>query len=272
MAGRAVEAGKCRGPYWWIPAFLCRSYKVSFCFSFNLLFHDLLSTWLIYVCSATEVDNGFKKPGLSRTPRYTDTRLDEVFAAKKSRFRFVSGKENAKVIIFAQFIPSILFIQLTSSLNYWSQVVNVVEIKRSNLVTVFRKIQLWSKLVMWKIFQFSLHWRLRESKEFHGSPHSLCIFLVSQLCFSYYDSLPTFLPAWRILLLQERIAKMVYCKLVKQMKSAAKGSFLVFLSFHQLLIDLLVWQKLLTWYTLAAATDLFLYVYLHFRFCWLYHK
>ncbi|XP_019456446.1 PREDICTED: protein downstream neighbor of Son-like isoform X2 [Lupinus angustifolius] len=44
----------------------------------------------------TKVDNGFKKPGLSRTSRYTDTRVDELFPAKKSRFKTVSGKENAK--------------------------------------------------------------------------------------------------------------------------------------------------------------------------------
>ncbi|TKY61886.1 downstream neighbor of Son [Spatholobus suberectus] len=44
----------------------------------------------------TEVDNGFRKTGLWRNPRYTDTRVDEVFAAKKPRFKISSGKENAK--------------------------------------------------------------------------------------------------------------------------------------------------------------------------------
>lgn len=38
-----------------------------------------------------------KKPELFRNPRYTDIRMDEVYAAKKSRFRTLSGKENAKV-------------------------------------------------------------------------------------------------------------------------------------------------------------------------------
>lgn len=81
-----------------------------------MLFHNLLRTCLIYVCRTAEVDNGFKKPGLSRTPRYTDTRVDELFPAKKSRFRIVSGKENAKVIIFAQLMmhyiidPSLLML------------------------------------------------------------------------------------------------------------------------------------------------------------------
>ncbi|KAK2364531.1 downstream neighbor of Son [Trifolium repens] len=46
--------------------------------------------------NATEVDNRFKKPGLFRAPRYNDTRLDEVFAAKKPRFRIATGKENVK--------------------------------------------------------------------------------------------------------------------------------------------------------------------------------
>ncbi|XP_020227419.2 uncharacterized protein LOC109808718 [Cajanus cajan] len=44
----------------------------------------------------TEVDNGHNKKGLWRAPRYTDTRVDEVFTAKKSRFKIASGKENAK--------------------------------------------------------------------------------------------------------------------------------------------------------------------------------
>lgn len=44
----------------------------------------------------TEVDNGFRKTRLWRPPRYTDTRVDEVFAAKKPRFKAASGKENAK--------------------------------------------------------------------------------------------------------------------------------------------------------------------------------
>ncbi|KAL9332178.1 hypothetical protein ACSQ67_001788 [Phaseolus vulgaris] len=46
----------------------------------------------------TEVSNGLKKTGLWRAPRYTDTRVDEVFAVKKPRFKIASGKENAKEI------------------------------------------------------------------------------------------------------------------------------------------------------------------------------
>ncbi|CAJ1881385.1 unnamed protein product [Sphenostylis stenocarpa] len=50
-----------------------------------------------------EVNNGLKQSGLWRAPRYTDTRVDEVFAAKKPRFKIASGKENAKEIpSFAQ--------------------------------------------------------------------------------------------------------------------------------------------------------------------------
>lgn len=43
------------------------------------------------------MNNGLKKPELSRNPRYIDTRMDELYPAKKSRFRMLSGKENAKV-------------------------------------------------------------------------------------------------------------------------------------------------------------------------------
>ncbi|XVE61346.1 hypothetical protein DITRI_Ditri06bG0032100 [Diplodiscus trichospermus] len=46
--------------------------------------------------SASEMDNGLKKPDLPRNTRYIDTRMDEVYPAKKSRFKLLSGKENAK--------------------------------------------------------------------------------------------------------------------------------------------------------------------------------
>ncbi|KAI4348844.1 hypothetical protein L6164_009514 [Bauhinia variegata] len=46
--------------------------------------------------SINEVDNEFKRPGLSRNPRYNDTRMNEVFPAKKSRFRVLSGKASTK--------------------------------------------------------------------------------------------------------------------------------------------------------------------------------
>ncbi|XP_027914940.1 protein downstream neighbor of Son [Vigna unguiculata] len=46
----------------------------------------------------TGVSNGLKRTGLWKPPRYTDTRVDEVFAAKKPRFKIASGKENAKEI------------------------------------------------------------------------------------------------------------------------------------------------------------------------------
>ncbi|PON40807.1 Donson [Trema orientale] len=43
-----------------------------------------------------ELNNGLKKPESSKNPRYIDTRMDELYPAKKSRFRMLSGKENAK--------------------------------------------------------------------------------------------------------------------------------------------------------------------------------
>uniref|UniRef100_A0A6N2MSK7 Protein downstream neighbor of Son n=1 Tax=Salix viminalis TaxID=40686 RepID=A0A6N2MSK7_SALVM len=42
------------------------------------------------------LDNGPRKPDTSRTPRYIDTRLDEVYPAKKSRLRMLSVKDSAK--------------------------------------------------------------------------------------------------------------------------------------------------------------------------------
>ncbi|GMY14383.1 protein downstream neighbor of son homolog isoform X1 [Fagus crenata] len=48
------------------------------------------------VGTTNEVDNGLKKPEMSKNPRYIDTRMDEVFPVKKSRFKMLSGKENAK--------------------------------------------------------------------------------------------------------------------------------------------------------------------------------
>ncbi|KAM2893379.1 hypothetical protein FF1_008744 [Malus domestica] len=46
--------------------------------------------------STNEAENGQKKQEPSRNPRYIDIRMDEVYPAKKSRFKILSGKENAK--------------------------------------------------------------------------------------------------------------------------------------------------------------------------------
>lgn len=42
------------------------------------------------------MDHALRKPEPSRNLRYIDTRMDEVFPVKKSRFRMLSGKENVK--------------------------------------------------------------------------------------------------------------------------------------------------------------------------------
>ncbi|KAL5545652.1 hypothetical protein UlMin_005339 [Ulmus minor] len=44
----------------------------------------------------SELKNSLKKPELPRNPRYIETRMDELYPAKKSRFRMLSGKENVK--------------------------------------------------------------------------------------------------------------------------------------------------------------------------------
>ncbi|XLS60868.1 hypothetical protein HN51_015096 [Arachis hypogaea] len=43
-----------------------------------------------------EMDNVDKRPGMLRSPKYTNKCVDEVFPARKSKFGVVSGKENAK--------------------------------------------------------------------------------------------------------------------------------------------------------------------------------
>ncbi|XP_061954766.1 uncharacterized protein LOC133676959 [Populus nigra] len=43
-----------------------------------------------------EMDNGLRKPDASRTPRYINTRMDEVYPVKKSRLRMLSVKDSAK--------------------------------------------------------------------------------------------------------------------------------------------------------------------------------
>lgn len=63
-----------------------------------------------------EVDNGLKKPEISKNPRYIDTRMDEVFPVKKSRVRMLSGKENAKENNSIEQTGSIKNISLISSL------------------------------------------------------------------------------------------------------------------------------------------------------------
>ncbi|MBA0760498.1 hypothetical protein Gotri_023241, partial [Gossypium trilobum] len=42
------------------------------------------------------MENGLKKADPQRNPKYIDIRMDEVFPAKKPRFKLPSGKENAK--------------------------------------------------------------------------------------------------------------------------------------------------------------------------------
>jgi hypothetical protein len=63
---------------------------------------------LFTISDTNEADNGLRKPELSRNLRYIDTRMDDVFPVKKSRFRMLSGKENAKVNTF----PSIFDLTL----------------------------------------------------------------------------------------------------------------------------------------------------------------
>ncbi|CAN1772574.1 Protein downstream neighbor of Son [Linum perenne] len=46
--------------------------------------------------NAGEVENGLKKPDVSRNPKYTDTRLNELYPVKKSRFGTLPVKGNAK--------------------------------------------------------------------------------------------------------------------------------------------------------------------------------
>ncbi|KAF5473425.1 hypothetical protein F2P56_010037 [Juglans regia] len=63
-----------------------------------------------------EVDHGLRKPEQSRNLRYIDTRMDEVFPVKKSRFRMLSGKENAKENNSIEPISSLKNISLLSNL------------------------------------------------------------------------------------------------------------------------------------------------------------
>ncbi|KAG8504016.1 hypothetical protein CXB51_002316 [Gossypium anomalum] len=44
----------------------------------------------------SDMENGLKKADPQRNPKYIDIRMDEVFPAKKPRFKLPSGKENAK--------------------------------------------------------------------------------------------------------------------------------------------------------------------------------
>lgn len=130
-------------------------------------------------------------------------------------------------------------------------------------VTMLRKIHLWGKLVIWRIFQFFQLLRLRDIKEIHGLLHTLYVCLIPLLNFPNADRVSNLLSAWRILLLPVRSAKLVYYNLAKHLKSGAKENFVVLLNFHQLLIHLVA-RLLLTWYTMTAS-DLFLSVCLHFK-------
>ncbi|KAJ6923929.1 hypothetical protein NC652_017293 [Populus alba x Populus x berolinensis] len=62
------------------------------------------------------VDNGPRKPDASRTPRYIDTRMDEVYPAKKSRLRMLSVKDSAKEITSTEQPISLKNITMLSTL------------------------------------------------------------------------------------------------------------------------------------------------------------
>lgn len=67
-------------------------------FSFIFLSCNHLKTLFFSpIGHASEMENGLKKADPQRNPRYIDIRMDEVFPAKKPRFKLASGKENAKV-------------------------------------------------------------------------------------------------------------------------------------------------------------------------------
>ncbi|KAF5734002.1 protein downstream neighbor of Son [Tripterygium wilfordii] len=69
-----------------------------------------------FPASTCEVENGIKKPELSRNPRYIDTRVDEVYPAKKSRLRTLFGKENAKENVSSEQPSSLKNLSVLSSL------------------------------------------------------------------------------------------------------------------------------------------------------------
>lgn len=78
-----------------------------------LIFCFLLIHRVIFLLSlvTSEVNNGLKKPELSRNPRYIDTRMDEVYPAKKCRFGKLSGKGNVKVCVLSYVILLFWFVK-----------------------------------------------------------------------------------------------------------------------------------------------------------------
>ncbi|CAN6719505.1 unnamed protein product [Malus baccata var. baccata] len=66
--------------------------------------------------NTSEAENGLKKQELSRNPRYIDIRMDEVYPAKKSRFKILSEKENAKESISMEKLSSVKNLSLLSKL------------------------------------------------------------------------------------------------------------------------------------------------------------
>ena len=60
------------------------------------------------------MDNGLRKPGASRTPKYINTRMDEVYPVKKSRLRMLSVNDSAKVIVFSRLGYDVLVLIMLS--------------------------------------------------------------------------------------------------------------------------------------------------------------
>lgn len=78
----------------WVQRSNCPTYPFLF-----LSFSNLVTIYTVLPSTSSDVDNGFRKLD-SRTPRYIDTRMDEVYAVKKSRLRMLSVKDNTKVFTF----------------------------------------------------------------------------------------------------------------------------------------------------------------------------
>ncbi|XLS96419.1 hypothetical protein HN51_039154 [Arachis hypogaea] len=64
----------------------------------TVVFNNSLLALRISESHTARIGKRPKRLGLTGAPRYVETRVDGVFPAKKSRFRVVSGKDNAKKV------------------------------------------------------------------------------------------------------------------------------------------------------------------------------
>lgn len=171
--------------------------------------------------------------------------MDEVYPVKKSRFRMLSGKENAKVFHVD------LTLQFPNALWHSWYLHKCFIYLFGSILCTSRKVVQMSSLAAWRIFLcFQI---LLQRKEINTHCMHLLqakLVILREVLFLYLFILIPCLSLVAVLVImlrQLKLPKMVCWKLVKLLKSVVKVHSVVLLNFRRVVKDHLAWL-LWTWY------------------------